>query len=355
MNNKKRDVSLDLIKIIATIFIILHHYQQITGVFFEGSVNFFNGRFYFGYLVEMFFIISGMLMYSYIEKIKQGMSFQKFYLKRYLRLLPLMFLSIIVCDILLIVYKRVFSEAWFNITPTLKGTIISILGVQCGWIFKNPMINNPIWYISVLLLCYIIFYFLVKIAEFTKIKCEYLFAIMIAVGIATFQSKINIPFLNPYSSRGYYAFFFGIILMSIINVYDKTDKVKINNILSVVCIIVSATCIYLIVANNNFIRKNIVYVVTYVLYPAIIIALRSNLIKKYLNKTLISNIVNKLSAISFDSFIWHCPVIIFFQIVFEKYGINISYNNYVVMIMYVITCYVIGTISYYLIEQKIGR
>lgn len=36
-NFKQRDYSLDFIKIVATVFIIFHHYQQVTGAWFENS------------------------------------------------------------------------------------------------------------------------------------------------------------------------------------------------------------------------------------------------------------------------------------------------------------------------------
>lgn len=86
-NFKQRDYSLDFIKIVATVFIIFHHYQQVTGAWFENRINFNNGRFYFGYIVELFFILSGYFMYSYIRKIQQGrITFPEFYFKRLSRL-----------------------------------------------------------------------------------------------------------------------------------------------------------------------------------------------------------------------------------------------------------------------------
>ena len=54
----------DYIKIVAASLIVLHHYQQVFNCNFTG-INFYNGRFNFGYLVELFFIISGYLtLYS---------------------------------------------------------------------------------------------------------------------------------------------------------------------------------------------------------------------------------------------------------------------------------------------------
>ena len=84
----KRKSLPDIIKIICTVCILFHHYQQLTGTFFYRGLNFYGGRFYFGYLVELFFIMSGWVMVSYIEKIKDKMSFPAFFSKRAIRLLP---------------------------------------------------------------------------------------------------------------------------------------------------------------------------------------------------------------------------------------------------------------------------
>lgn len=61
---------LDFIKIVATSLIVCHHFQQVLEVKFE-YINFFYGSFYFGYLVEMFFIISGMCAFRWIHQISE--------------------------------------------------------------------------------------------------------------------------------------------------------------------------------------------------------------------------------------------------------------------------------------------
>lgn len=91
-----RDHALDFIKVVATALIIMHHYQQ--GVYLSGQGFFFGGQVYFGRLVELFFLISGYVMYKYQDLIKQGLSIKYFYLKRALRLLPLTALAAIVYE-----------------------------------------------------------------------------------------------------------------------------------------------------------------------------------------------------------------------------------------------------------------
>lgn len=109
---KARNNSLDFLKIIATILIVFHHYQQELNVKFT-QINFFGGKFYFGYLVELFFLISGFLMFNYIERIKQGLDFKSFFINRVKRLLPLVAIAAILYECLIYFYFRNTSRLVF--------------------------------------------------------------------------------------------------------------------------------------------------------------------------------------------------------------------------------------------------
>ena len=57
----------DIIKTLAATLIVFHHYQQVFKCEFSG-INFYSGLFNFGYLVELFFMISGFLtLYTFKE------------------------------------------------------------------------------------------------------------------------------------------------------------------------------------------------------------------------------------------------------------------------------------------------
>lgn len=57
---EKKINGFDYIKVVAASAIVLCHYQQVFSVHFQG-INFYGGRINFGYLVELFFTISGFL------------------------------------------------------------------------------------------------------------------------------------------------------------------------------------------------------------------------------------------------------------------------------------------------------
>ena len=205
---KERIYSLDVLRIMATVCILFHHFQQNSNLKFDTGINYFFGWFGFGYMVELFFVLSGFFTCKGFSNVKK-MSFAQWIRKRYLRLIPLVALSVIVYELLVLVYVSVLQDTYFGSTINLWGALITALGVQDGWVFINPVINNPVWYISVLLLCYIIFYFITYVSEKCNVTPVYGFVIMILIGCAVGNYNINLPFLNLGASRGYYSFFSG--------------------------------------------------------------------------------------------------------------------------------------------------
>lgn len=224
----ERKYSLDVLRIAATVLIVFHHYQQITGAYFEGHINFWTGKFYFGYIVEFFFVLSGFFMCRYVNKIENGLGFKEFFFPRLARLLPLMLISGVVEAVFILLYEKVLGYAWWGIHVTIWGILINALGIQAGWVFANPMVNNPTWYISVLLLCYLIFYALTYLSKRWRIPCTYMFVFMVLLGCGIQTYSIELPFLNTTSARGLYAFFFGVLLSTIMDKFPKVggDKAR---------------------------------------------------------------------------------------------------------------------------------
>lgn len=224
---KKRSIILDIIKITCTVCIIFHHYQQLTGTYFYRGLNFYGGRFYFGYPVELFFLISGFVMVPYIDRIKDKMSFGRFYAKRLIRLLLTMIVSTILYDILLFVYIN-FCEGTIRYPSKIDyfGSFITALGMGNWCITKDYEINTVNWYVSVLLICYFLMYLLVFISKKAKINTAILLAIPIVAGVfRTFGMEYSfLPFFSPRIARGYIHFFGGMLLGIV--VLSLTKKYK---------------------------------------------------------------------------------------------------------------------------------
>lgn len=341
----KRDYYLDFIKVIATICIVFHHYQQVTGAFFENRLNFNGGIFYFGYIVELFFVISGCVMIPYIKRIQDGLEFPSFFLKRFIRLFPLMLIGAIAYEIFLTIYESIYQGSWFGINVTFWGTVIASLGIQEGWGLTNPSVNNPTWYISVLLLCYIIFYITTYLGKRWKIPVQYLYIFIIFLGMGIITYGINLPFLNSQAARGYYAFFFGILLGEFMKKRECTNRMAIM----LLCVIIIITL--LIMYRNNIMASGINYIMTYIYYPAIIMIGKHPLIASFFNKRWMGT----LGKISFDVYIWHNPFYLLLYIFIKVFSWNINLDSMRVMVLYTGVCFIWGIVSHYCIEKPISR
>ena len=340
----KRDYYLDFIKIVATICIVFHHYQQVTGAFFEKSINFNGGKFYFGYVVELFFVVSGFLMYSYIDKIQGGLSFKDFFVKRFVRLFPLMAIGAISYEIFLVMYQKIYQSSWFDIQVTFWGTIVASLGLQEGWGLQNPCVNNPTWYISVLLLCYVVFYLSNYLASRWSVPVKYFFVFIILLGMGISTYGISLPFLNTQVARGYYAFFFGVLFASFMKNYNSSLKLDVLVLLIIIGIPL------LIVYKYEIMVNGLNYIMTFIFYPALIALGKNSLVSAMFGKSWIGT----LGKISFDVYIWHNPFFLLLYIFIKIFNWNLSLDSITTMVMYTIVCYLFGTISHYFIEKPIG-
>ncbi len=345
MEVKQRFYSLDVLKIVATIFIVFCHFQQVSNVYYPNHLNFYGGKFNFGYMVELFFVLSGFFMFGYIKKIENGLSFKKFYLKRMQRLLPLVFIGAITYECVLYLYELLYQQTWFDIQPNLWGIIIDALGLQDGWIFNNPCVNNPTWYISVLFLCYTIFFIITYLSQKVSISYKYFYLGMIFLGCGIQDYKINLPLLNGSSCRGFYAFFTGVLLST----YVQNRIIKKKEVL--IALFLSFIIILNIIFYFDFVAMGLPYLLTFILYPSLIIILCTTKMKR-----LFANpIWGRWAQISFNVYIWHMPIYLGLCVIMKLFSITINFLNIYNMYYYCIITEIFGTISFFIIEKPLQK
>lgn len=345
----ERKYSLDVLRILATVLIVFHHYGQVTGLYLEGHVNYWNGRFYFGYMVEFFFLLSGYFMYRYVEKIHKGLTFKKFFLPRALRLLPLVLISGVVYEVLLGIYQKVCGGDWFGISITVWGVIINALGVQDGWVFANPMVNNPTWYISVLLLCYIVFYLLTYLSKRWQVPHTYLFIFMVLLGCGARTFGLDLPFLNGSSCRGYYAFFFGVLLAEWLERLSAAKRSQ-NIYIFWGSVAAVALLLCLMVYKWAWVASGINFLMTFCFYPALIIIFSS----KPLVRLFDHKFIGILGKITYDTYIWHCPNFLLLYIIPAITGRNWDLLTAKAMLVFTMVSFAVGAVSYYALERPIS-
>jgi len=346
MQKKKRNYSLDFLKILATTGIVFHHFQQVTNVKYDHFINFWGEWFYWGYLVEFFFLLSGYFMCRYIPSITENaITLADWWKKRALRLLPMVAISAIGYELILLAHLKVNGNAWMDISITVWGTIITSLGIQDGWVFSNPYVNNPVWYISVLMACYILFYIVTVLAS--KIKCNpmYLYISMILLGIGIGTYNINLPLLNSQMGRGYYAFFFGLLLSTYIN----KNGVKLRElVISIFCLIFFT---FVFIFYPQYGEKDLNYTLTFLVFPSLIFIFES----KFLQKFFCHKVWGTLSAISYEVYLWHNPMLPLMYVIMGWLNWNPDFSNINCMFIFLIASWLFGALMYFLVERPVTK
>lgn len=345
---KERNYSLDFIKIVATVGIICAHFQQLTGARYDFGINYLDGRFFFGYLVEVFFFISGFVMCGYIGKIQNGLSFKEFYLKRYSRLFPVMVSSIIVYEVLDIIFRLQTGAYFAGGKVTLWGALVSILGFQCGWVTPNVAINNPLWYVSVLLLCYVVFYLTVWLSSRLKTSVVYLHIAMIFLGRAVMNYHLEAPFLNSSAARGYIAFFAGLILAQLLSGKKVSRSLGLlGGAVFAGSVAVMVVAPNIIGCTGNTIMSDTSAFVSTVVSCSLIVFFSM----KEVSDLFRSEKLGTLGKIAFNAFVWHVPLILLLNVIMNAAGISIECPSKLMMYGFVVLSFIIAAFSYRFLEK----
>ena len=345
MDRQERDYGLDVLKAAATILIVLHHYQQVYMLHFQRGINFYNGTFYFGYLVELFFVISGFVMHPYIERIRGGLDFRSFFAKRYIRIFPILAITVACFGLFLIAFEAKLHFPWNGTRVGLWGMIVAALGLQGGWVLPNPSVNNPSWYLSVLLVCYAIFYFCVWEAGRRRVNPHVLFFAVMLLGMGIITFGINLPFLNSTTARGYYAFFWGLLLAELLHCREPGTGLKL------VCLMLVLGIPFLIAYANGFVADGINYLMTFVYYSALIVVVRTAAAKQVFR----FRVFKTLASYSFNVYMWHSSLFILFEFYLCSFGWDITLGSRVTMACFVLFCYLVGAFSHYCLEKPLAK
>lgn len=212
-----RYYSLDIIKILATIGIMFHHYQQVFHVEYS-MVNFYGGTFNCGYLVELFFLISGFLAYSSV--ISHPKPLLNDFMHRATRIYPMAVISIAIYFGIWLFYEYSFGE---SILLMEKHDFWNI--IRSFLLIPQPLeqlaLNNPTWYLAILIQCFI----LLEVCRYLWHRCSFWvkwLPVMVVI-LCTIAKLTHMPceiFYTMYC-RGIIPFFIGIIIYQLLQMKDK--------------------------------------------------------------------------------------------------------------------------------------
>ena len=344
----KKIASVELLRFISAMMVIIWHYQQ-----FYLPYNFFSDtqilitnrdqQPFYNYLslfynygnrgVDFFFIISGYVFaYVYLAENKI-VKFKFFFINRFARLYPLHLLTLVIVMTLQLYNNENFNNYLIHFYNDTYHFFLNLFFIS-GWGFeKGPSFNGPIWSVSVEIIIYFLFFFLIINLKKNRI----LKSIIVVITLITFRKissddfllNININLINC-----------GILFFEGVLIYYLTNKIKNKKLM----FSIGVTLLLVSIIGNFRI---------YIFLPSILIVFLSF---EHFIKDKACSFFSFLGNLTYGTYLWHLPLQIFLMIVIKNTGINFSIiDTKVFFIVYLSIVILVSIVSYYLFEVKIRR
>ncbi len=347
MKQRQYYKSFDILKFICAIVIacIYHFQNDFPNITLFSNIPIVEQLSKFGYmLVELFFIISGFLFFiSYFSKIKdKNLNIISFFKKRYIRLILVAGITTIVMFVLQQIYCLINNQFWIWGNNDFGNLLLQLLGIQY-WIEPGIVsLNNAVWYISVLLFCYIIFFYISKFV--IKKKNIFIFLIPVFIALLVQKYNLNVPLLNYNITRGVISFGLGVFIGCLNN--NLSNKENISKISFVFLIVIGMLCIFL----GNYFVGDLLFLLTFIVYPLVIffvIGIDTKL--KFIN----CKFTKYLGNLSFGIYVWNLPIQLATILLNQVFNFGFNYNSIYFFIIQVTIHIVVAILSYHLLEKKL--
>jgi len=341
-SQKQRHYLLDFLKILATIAVVFHHYQFVSGVRFENHMNFFGNRvFQWGIVVNLFFMISGFLAFRDKGVCTDKISFASFMGRKLNRLLPVAACSSIAYVMFNYLYYRANGAGfWIGELPDLWDLIVVCLGLNSGFGLDQMSVNNPLWFVSSLILCYCFYYLVSYVVRRKNLRLEWVLVFVVFFMLNMLQMGIEAPLMNGDAQKGYLFFSLGLLLGSFLHRYELNRAV---------CVLASGGVLlffgFIVFAPAHM---DVTNAFSFVLCPALIVLSQTVAAGKIFRHSFWQT----LSEISYNVYVWHFTIQLFCSLFWPEW---MSSGRPVDMYVFGAATWVIGAVSHYLLEKPLNR
>ena len=360
----KRFYSLDVLRGVAALIVVLWHWQHFflplnkQGVAFSvqkqpmfGLLSVFYE--YGDNAVQLFFCLSGFIFFwLYSKRIaERSISFRSFSILRLSRLYPLHFVTLIFVAIVQLIYTNVtntyfvypFNDAFHFL---LNLFFVSSWGFQKGYSF-----NYPIWSVSVEILLYLIFFL------FSRIFYQNIIAVLAAITIGHYF----VYSFNRFIASGIECFFLGAIIFIVyMRVVKAGDLWKLSIWLPLLTFVAWLVTIEFVGSNNAITHGHLPWIfrkiesawLDFVLFPMTILSLALMETKRgTLGKRL-----SFLGDISYSSYLLHFPLQLAIAVVATKLAIKQTmYYSPWFMVLFFFVLILISLASHHYFEIPMQR
>ena len=276
-----------------------------------------------GNFVFVFFCISGFFAFEYsFNKLneRKSSSIGPFILNKIKRLYPLMILSIAFYLILAIIFRLSYGHFWAGRDFSLSQTILSFLGIE-NIVDSFTGINGPIWFVSVLMLCLVIFC-LISASKLSKPYKLCLFAFLIILGLISINYNWSFILLSGKVARAYIAFFSGALISYLFGRFKNLRRLR----WAISLLALSGIYfVFSLLTGENHIGSAMI-VIAFIFFPALIVIGECKYAKKIFN----NSVTDKLAEVSYAMFLFHIPVYLLINLIFKD---SLNYNSWLALLI----------------------
>ncbi len=321
-NKYETNNAANLMKLIFILGIVLYHehitlenpYQNILGLAYREGGGIGN---------VFFFMISGFFIsQQYSEKLrgKEAMSFKEFVCKRLASIYPLYFASNV---IQLLLALRTGNTLIFDVGQFFL-SLIFVTGMKG----RAMQPNFPTWFISELVLCYLLFYVVAKIAR-DRVMYR---TLIIAMMLLAYSLRADSIFVLPLITTNMMNFFTGCVLAEVVNSDNPLKKLiyAITICLTVAGILLAAKYGLETISSDNAIFYSFL-VVSSVIYLCSI---------PFIIRICDNKFIGHIGKLSTPIFFWHVPVFTLFYGIYARL-IDKMYGEWalpVYLVLLLVTC-----------------
>lgn len=336
----QRNGALDAIKVAATTAILFHHHQQFSGAYFSNHINFWgSSAFHWWVMVELFFMISGFLAYTSLPA--ENRRFAPFIGKKLNRLVPSMACAVGVFSAAYFYHYFATGRIWKSkVLPSLWSTVVSALGLQQGYGFAGGNINFPTWFVSVLILCFCLEYWLVWACRRRNWRMEWALVLIVFLCQNMRWLEMELPFCNNWTLRGYQCFSIGLLLGSFVKHY------RVNRPVAALCAAAMTFFVAAVCVAPGFMDPDMGF--TYLFAPALIVLAQTQTAQRLFGH----RVWGRLCEISYSTYLWHSPILLLLCTFVPQLGYSQHPSG---LYIFAAICWAVGTALHFCLERPLRQ
>ena len=341
LTENDRVYTLEVLRFFAALTVFFGHYVHFYMYFsipHEKGIFFRINNPYGDLAVPIFFMISGAIfIHTYFYKIYCGeMGFIRFMQKRFARLYPLHFLTLIMVALLQATLLSTTHSYFIYKYNDIKNFFLNLLFIS-HWGFQDGYgFNGPVWSVSHEIFLYICFFAVCLFSGLVRARGKLFFFACIVIAIL---ERVTDNFL----ARSAFDFFVGATLYVVLEALLNTSFGRLWRLLLVGLFISS-----LFALNHFLIKHGLPYGA---LGPALLVScLTFDFIIRFDPDSWFCKISSFIGNISYSTYLLHFPVQLCF-LLFSIFIIKLDFSNTMVLFAYVMSVMFVSVISYEFFEK----